>query len=152
MRLLPAHEVEFGELTNGGKIVDIASDQMSADPPRRQRDQNVKMNLPGLVNIVSLCANDPVHDTSRLKPLSFVRSDDAEVLRQVLDKPLHFCGSSAPRKFRQDDGAATNNEVEIQDLWFETPGSQVVDVNRGVENRQISCAQSRPVLPFRCSV
>jgi hypothetical protein len=38
MSLLPAHEVKFGELANGDKIVDVASEQMSADPPRRQRD------------------------------------------------------------------------------------------------------------------
>ena len=99
-RLLPAHKVKFGELANGGKIVDVASDEMSANPPRRQRNQNVKMNLSGLVNIVSLCANDPIHDTPRLNPLSFVRSDDAEVFRQVLDESLHSPGSGTPRKFR----------------------------------------------------
>ena len=49
-RLLPAHKVKIQEFTYGGEIVDIARDEASADSPRSERDEDVEMNLSGVVN------------------------------------------------------------------------------------------------------
>ena len=78
---LPAHKLKIQELTNRGEIVAIARDKVSADSPRGECDEDVKMNLSGFVDIKSLCGNKPVDDLSRLNPVSFSRSDDTEVFR-----------------------------------------------------------------------
>ena len=78
---LPAHKLKIQEFTNRGKIVAIARDKVSADSPRRERDEDVKMNLSGFVDIKSLRGNKPVDDLSRLNPVSLSRSDDTEVFR-----------------------------------------------------------------------
>ncbi len=79
MRRLPAHKPKIQEFTYGGEIVDIARDKVSADSPRGERDEYVKMNLSGFVNIESLGGNKPGDDLSRLNPLSFIWGDDREV-------------------------------------------------------------------------
>lgn len=76
------------------------------------------MNLPGFVNIVSLCRDKPIDDTTRLNQLSFVWGDDAKIFPQGGDKPIYFSGSSASRQFRQNHGTAANNECKIQNLLF----------------------------------
>jgi len=63
------------------------------------------MYLSGFVNIESFGCDKPVNDASRLNPFSFIWGNDAEVFRQVVDKPFHLPGSSAPRQFRQNHGA-----------------------------------------------
>ena len=152
MKRLPAHEVKIQEFTYGGEIVDIARHEVSADSSRSERDEHVEMNLSGFVNIESLGRDQPVDYASRLNPLCFIWGDDAEVFRQIVDKPFHFSGSSAPRQFRQHHGAQTNHEFKIQDFLFKAPGSQVVDVDRCVENGEISCGRSHRALPCRCIV
>ena len=152
MRLLPAYEIKIQEFTHSSEIVDIARDEVSADSSGGERDEHVEMNLSGFVNIESFGRDQPVDDASRLNPLSFIWGDDAEVFRQVVDKPFHFSGSSAPRQFRQDHGAQSNDEFKIQDLLLKAPGSQIVDVDRCVENGEVSCGRSHRVSPCRCNV
>ncbi len=81
MSRLPAHKLKIQEFTHSGEVVDIARDKVSADSPRGERDEHVKMNLSGFVNVESLGGNQPLDDLSRLNSLSFIRGDDAEIFR-----------------------------------------------------------------------
>jgi len=81
MRRLPACKLKIQEFTHSGEIVAIARDKVSADSSRRERDEHVKMNLSGFVNIESLGGNKPVDDLSRLNPLSLIWRENAEVFR-----------------------------------------------------------------------
>ena len=130
---LPANKVKIQVFMNSGKIINVTGDKVGADSPRRQRDQHVKMKLSGFVNVVPFRCNNSIDDSPRLDPLPFVRGDEPEVLRQIVDKPPHWPRSRAARQFGQHDGAASNDELQIQDLLFKAPGSQVIDVDRGVE-------------------
>ena len=105
MPALPAHKVKIQKLAYSREIVDVARDEAGADSARGERDENVEMNLSCLVNLESFGRYEPADDASRLNPLSFIWGDDAEVFPQIVDKPSHLPGSSAPRQFRQHHGA-----------------------------------------------
>ena len=109
------------------------------------------MKLSGFVNIVSFGSHNSVEDLARLDPFSFVRRDNSEIFREFIDKSPHRSRARASRQFRQHHGTAANNELEIEDLLLKAPGPQVVHVHRGVEDRKISCGQSRLASLFRCT-
>ena len=92
---------------------------------------------------------NPVYQVARHGPLAFSRRNDVEVLRQVFDEVLHFSRTGPSGQFRQNDGTATNDMRQSQNLVFEAPGPQVIDVDGCIEYRKISCVQNRGALPCR---
>ena len=76
---LPANKLKVDVLLNSGKIVDITRNEVGADSSGGQGNQDVKMNFPDLLDVVSFGVSYPVDDSSGLNPFSFVRRDDPQI-------------------------------------------------------------------------
>ena len=52
MRLSPANKIEIQEFENGFEVVIVARDEHGADPARAQSDEDVEVDVSGLMGIV----------------------------------------------------------------------------------------------------
>ena len=56
---LPTNEIEIEEVVDRAKFSGVAGNQIRADSPRSESNQNIEMKLSGLVDIVSFCPDQP---------------------------------------------------------------------------------------------
>ena len=117
-KCLPADKIKIQVFVNGREIIGVAGDEVSTDSPRCQRNQYIKVNLPGFLDSVSFRLPKSIHDPSRLNPFPLIRRDDVQIFRQTIDKSSHQRRARATRQFGQHHRAATNDELEIENLLF----------------------------------
>lgn len=63
-KCLPADKIKIQVFVNGREIIGVAGDEVSTDSPRCQRNQYIKVNLPGFLDSVSFRLPKSIHDPS----------------------------------------------------------------------------------------
>ena len=138
--LVPADEMKRQMAMDSLKIGFVAGDQSSANAACRQCNQNIHGQVAHLGTVEVVALPHRVQNFRSLNPVSFSRSKDVAPIHQVRHKPLFNPRSRATKEFVKHDRRAAHDELRLENPKGETPGSEVFNVNRGIQNAELNCA------------
>lgn len=136
--LIPVRRVEGHVATDCAKVRLVAGHQGGADAARRERNQDVKCQLPHLGHVVMLASSDAFEDLGRFDPLPLRRRNDPTPPFEIMDELAFAGGASSAKEFMENDGRASGDERRLQELLGESAGLEDLDVDRRVEDREPS--------------
>lgn len=138
--LVPADEMKRQMAMDSLKIGFVAGDQSSANAACRQCNQNIQGQVAHLGAVIVFALPHRIENFCSLNPVSFSRSKDVTPIHQVRHKPLFNPRSRATKEFVKHDRRAADNELRLENPEGETSGSEVLNVDRGIQNAELNCA------------
>ncbi len=130
----------------------IGRNHTGTDTPCREGDQHVKSELAQLGGLIVLSPSEPIEDLSGLQPLLLRWSQHLAPSAQFKDQ-LPFSGRSSPaEQLVKDNRGTANDKRRLQQAKREAAGSEILYVDRSVEQRKLSgLRRKHRVYPHRYS-
>ncbi|MEX5280590.1 MAG: hypothetical protein NW700_03440 [Nitrospiraceae bacterium] len=119
------------------KIGLVTGDHGRSDAASGQRDQYIHGQVAHLGAVVVLALPHHTQSLSGLKPMTFGGGDDLASIHQVHHEPTLKLRLRSAKEFMQHDRRASDHEWRLKNPKCETAGSEVLNVNGGVENGEL---------------
>ena len=143
----PTYQLE-GEMTvDGLKVGFVACDHGGADATSRECDEDIEGQIAKLVRVEVFATFHRVQDLCCLDPMLLCRSQNLTAPQEIRHEPPLQSRSSPTEQLMQNDCRASRDKGGLQDAKGEPSGSEILDVDRGVQNGELSFVQRR--LPLR---
>jgi hypothetical protein len=123
---------------NSPKVVLIAGDHSGSNAARRQSDQDIERHFPEFVDVIMLTLPDAAQQLAGLYPMRLSRRDDPATVYQLSDKSKLDARSCAAQKLVNHDGRTPNDVGRVEQLKREAPGTEILDIDGGVQNGELS--------------
>ena len=119
---------------DGLKISFVAGNHGRADATRGQRDQHIEGQFTKLVRLVVLTSPHGVQHFAGMDPMRFSGRDNPAPIHQIHHEPTFKPRPCATQQLMQHYSRAANHVGSLEKPKSEATGSEVVDIDRGVQN------------------
>ena len=116
------------------KISLITGDERRADAARGQSDQDIESKLANFDGVIMIASPHTVQNIGSRHPVGLRRSDHLAALDQVRHKPTFNSRPGASQKFMQYHGGTTEYEGSLEKMKGEATSSEVLDIDRGIQD------------------
>ena len=123
---------------DGLKISLITGDERRADAARGQGDQHIESQFPKLVYLVVLTPPHDIQQLTGLDPMRFRGRDNLTPIHQTHHEPAFKPRPCATQQLMQHDSRAANHVRSLEKLKGEAASSEVIDIDRGVQDGELS--------------
>ena len=120
------------------KICLITGDERRADAARGQSDQDIESKLANFGGVIMIASPHTVQNIGSRHPMGLRRSDHLAALGQVRHKSTFNSRPGASQEFMQYHGGTTEYEGRLEKTKREATSSEVIDIDRGVQNGKLS--------------
>jgi hypothetical protein len=116
------------------KISFVAGNQRRADAARCQRDQHIEGKLTKLVPLVVLTTPHDIQQLAGVDPMRFSGRDNPAPIHQIHHEPKFEPRPCAAKQFMQNHSRAANHVGSLEKMKGEAASSEVLDIDRGVQD------------------
>ena len=128
---------------NHAKVCVIGRDHPGADTSCRQGDQHLTGPLTQLGGLIVLSPSELMEDLGGPQPLLLRGRLHLAPPTQFQNKLPLSGGSSPAKQFVEYDGRTRHDERRLQQAKREAAGSEIINVDRGIEQRELSGLRRR---------
>ena len=125
--------------SDGPKIRLVARNHDCANATGSESDQDIERQISDFRGVIVFMPPDGAQHISCLQPVRLRRRENLASPHQVCDKSPLDSRPGATKQFMHHDSRAPDDKWRPEDLRSELSGSKVFDVDRGIENGELSC-------------
>jgi len=125
------------------KVCFVAGNQRRADTARSQGNQHIEGQFPKLVYLVVLTSPHGIQQLAGVDPMRFSGRDNLAPIHQIHHEPTFKPRPRATKQLMYHYSRAANHIGSLEKTKSEATSSEIVDIDRGVQNGKPSCLQRR---------
>jgi hypothetical protein len=133
-RLLPAEEIEGEMAADGLKISFVTGNARRTDAARSQGNQHIEGQFPKLVYLVVLTSPHGIQQLAGVDPMRFSGRDNLAPIHQIHHVPTFKPRPRATKQLMHHYSRAANHVWSLEKTNGEAAGSEIVDIDRGVQD------------------
>lgn len=124
---------------DGLKICFVAGDDRCADATCGESDQDIERQISQFIGLIVFALSHGTQKVRCMDPLRLRRRQDLAPIHEIDHEPSLDSRPGATKQFMHHDRGAPDDKWRSEDLGRETGGPKVFDVDRGIENGNLSC-------------
>jgi hypothetical protein len=136
--LLPAKEMKSEMAADELKVCFVTGDHCGTDAAGREGDQDVERQCPDLIGFNVLTLPYDTQDLSCLYPMRFRWRQDSTPIQEMSHELSLESWSSPAQKLMQHHRRAANHVGSLEQTKGESTSSEVLDIDRGVQDGELS--------------
>src|SRR6267143_3054279 len=133
-RSLPAEERKREMAADGLKISFVTGNHGRADAAGGQDDQYIESQFPKLVSLVVLPSPHDIQQLAGVDPMPFSGRDNLAPIHQIYHEPKFKPRPHVTKQLMQHYSRAANYVGSLEKTKGEATGSEVLDIDRGVQD------------------
>ena len=121
------------------KICFVARNHGCADATGGECNQDIERQVSQFIALIVFAPSHGIQEVRRMDPLPFGRREDLTPIHEIDHEPSLDSRHGATQQFMHHDRGAPDDKWRLENLRSETGGPKVFDVDRGIENGNLSC-------------